>query len=65
MALDATRLGQAMVDAMKAAGVVFEDASQEAATLTSMTAIAEAIVDEIDTNAELNSTTTGSPGVID
>lgn len=27
--------------------------------------IAQAVVEEIDTNAELNSATTGSPGVID
>lgn len=64
MALDATRLGQAMVDAIKAAGITLS-AEQETATLTAMTAIATAIVVEIDDNAELNATSTGTPGVID
>lgn len=66
MALDANRLGQSIVDKMKAANPdVFADAAQEQATLDTMTRIAEAIVEEIDTHAELNSANTGTPGVID
>lgn len=51
MAMDAERLAEAIIANLALAGITLTE-DQEESTLTSMTAIAQAIIDEIETHYE-------------